>query len=466
VTRRSLLAATFAVAACVPASRSRPDAHTGGWLQYADPADAGFSAAVLDAARRLADSARSAAVVAVSRGHVVAAWGAVDRNLPARSVRKSLAGALYGLALADGRLRRDATLRELGVDDVPALDGAERDARVIDLAAARSGVYHDAAYADAEQRASRPARGSHAPGTHWFYNNWDFNALEAIYERATGEDVLAAFGRRVARPLGMEDYDPALGLVVREPSSSRMAAHAFRISARDLARFGQLYLDGGRWAGRQLVPEGWVRESTGPRSAVGDGTAYGLLWWSYAAGSHGPRYPSLAPYDVVLARGTGGQALFLIPGAELVIVHLADTDNGRPVEGRAIWTLVDRIVGARTSPRAATPRLVPMHALPLDGVRPAPRPPRLVRLDAVALARLTGEYVPQPGVTIRVFADSGGLFANFPGEGEAELFPTSDTTFVVLVEPGVSVDFHLGPDGRADRVEASLGRRRIVAPRR
>src|SRR5690349_1705318 len=113
------VAALGVAAACVSARRPPQTPPAAEWLQYADPADAGFSADALDGARRLADSVRSAAVVAVYRGHVLAAWGAVDRNLPAHSVRKSLAGALYGIALADGQLRRDATLRALGVDDVP-----------------------------------------------------------------------------------------------------------------------------------------------------------------------------------------------------------------------------------------------------------------------------------------------------------------------------------------------------------
>ena len=49
----------------------------------------------------------------------------------------------------------------------------------------------------------RPARFSHAPGTFWYYNNWDFNALGAIYEHAAGDSVFGAFNREIARPIGM-----------------------------------------------------------------------------------------------------------------------------------------------------------------------------------------------------------------------------------------------------------------------
>ena len=114
-----------------------------------------------------------------------------------------------------------------------------------------------------------PRRGSFSPGAYFQYQNWDFNAAGVVYEQATGEDLYQAFARRIAGPLGMEDYDPADGFLAYEPSLSRHPAHTFRISARDLARVGQLYLQGGRWNGRQVVPEAWVRESTRPVSDLG-----------------------------------------------------------------------------------------------------------------------------------------------------------------------------------------------------
>ena len=113
------------------------------------------------------------------------------------------------------------------------------------MISARSGVYLPAAYG-ASQEKGRPARGSHSPGTHWFYNNWDFNIAGVVYERATGEDLYESFDRRLAKPLGMEDWNPADGFRVYEPTKSRHPAHTFRISTRDLARFGQLYLQEGK----------------------------------------------------------------------------------------------------------------------------------------------------------------------------------------------------------------------------
>ena len=436
------------------------------WQAYADPADAGFSASKLAEARGLADMAGSAAVMAVYRGRVIAAWGAVERPFMAHSIRKSLAGALYGVAADEGRWSLDATLAELRVGDEPPLTPGEKRARVRDLLAARSGVYHGAAYADAEQSRGRPARGSHDPGTFWFYNNWDFNAAEAIYQQVTGDDLYRAFATRIAGPIGMEDFDPAAQLRVLEPSQSRLAAHTFRISARDLGRFGQLYLQEGRWGDRQVVPAGWIRESWRMHSRIGDSTGYGYLWWIYEAGALGAEYPTLDQGPIYLARGTGGQAVFVIPRTEMVVVHRGDTDNGRSVPGPAIWQLVERIVAARQNEPSARPRLQPMVALPLSSNLPAPPPTRFVALDEGALQRFVGDYVIAPDMVVRVFLHEGRLFMSIPGQGEAELFATGTSTFTVKVQAGIVVVFAMDSTGPASAVQVTIGRQRIEAVRR
>ncbi|MEZ5319785.1 MAG: serine hydrolase [Vicinamibacterales bacterium] len=471
------VAVLLAASAAPAASTSTTPATSPGaaWEAYADPAEAGFSADALEGARSLADESGSAAVVVVYRGRVLAAWGAVDRPLMAHSVRKSLAGALYGQAIADGRLSLDATLADLRVDDVPPLTPAERGATFADLIAARSGVYHGAAYASDEQADNRPARGSHAPGTFWYYNNWDFNAAEAIYERATGQDLYQAFADRIARPVGMEDFDASAQLRVLEPGLSHLPAHTFRISARDLARFGQLYLDDGRWQGTQVVPESWVRDSLRPHSDLGKGAGYGYLWWTWDAGAlDAARYPVLSGQSIRLARGTGGQAVFLVPGLDLVVVHRADTDRGRSVPGTAIWQMVERIAAARTvAPAArtghppASPRTAPMHVEPLAAGRPAPPAPAIVTLPTAALERLAGEYdMPGGRGAIRVFLYEERLFANVPGLGEAELFATSPTTFAVLAAPGASAEFLTGPGGEVTAIRIVAEGQRLEAPRR
>jgi CubicO group peptidase (beta-lactamase class C family) len=95
----------------------------------------------------------------------------------------------------------------LGIDDnEPSLTLEEKQARVIDLLKARSGIYHAALYETPAMKAEKPVRGSHPPRSFWAYNNWDFNALGTIYETATHDSIYHSFDERIARHIGMEDF--------------------------------------------------------------------------------------------------------------------------------------------------------------------------------------------------------------------------------------------------------------------
>ncbi|WP_236765545.1 serine hydrolase [Agrobacterium tumefaciens] len=115
----------------------------------------------------------------VQDGKVIASWGDISRKVNVASIRKSLLSALYGIAVSEGRIDLSSTLADHDIDDKPlALMAAEKEATVRDLLMARSGAYHPAAYETGDMQRNRPARGSHAPGTFWFYNNWDFSARD------------------------------------------------------------------------------------------------------------------------------------------------------------------------------------------------------------------------------------------------------------------------------------------------
>jgi CubicO group peptidase (beta-lactamase class C family) len=239
----------------------------------------------------------------------------------------------------------------------------------------------------------------------------------------------------------MQDFDPVHQLVVREPSQSRIPAHTFRISARDLARFGQLYLQQGRWNGRQIVPESWIASSWLSRSETGGGQGYGYLWWIYEPGSLPPHLAHLNRFHTYLARGTGGQALFVIPDAQLVVAHMADTDNGRAVAGAEVWRVVEQILAARQGTASNAPNLAPVHRRPLAEAAPPPLRPRVIVLRASQLERFVGEYVRESGAPLRVYRYEDGLFLIVPEAGEAELFPVGPAEFVIQVAPGASARF-------------------------
>ena len=267
----------------------------------------------------------SAAVMVVVNGMPTVAWGAIDRPLNCHSIRKSLLSGLFGISVDAGRIALPSTLADLGINDcAPALTAQERQATVEQLLMSRSGVYHWANYQSAFDRSWLPARGTYPPGAFFMYNNWDFNALGTIYEQATQHGVFAAFEQQIAIPLQMEDFRLQDTEYVGGPDSEH-PAYVFRMSARDLARYGLLYLRNGRWRDRQLIPEAWVRSSTTAYSRALDGRGYGYMWWVAVAGMLLPNVTvgdgSYAAFSV------GGHFMVILPELQMIIVHRYDTDT-------------------------------------------------------------------------------------------------------------------------------------------
>jgi CubicO group peptidase (beta-lactamase class C family) len=243
-----------------------------------------------------------------------------DNSEPAylASVRKSVLSVLFGRSVGNGAIALDATLDELGIDDIGGLLPIERQARVRDLLTARSGVYHAPSTATGLE-AGAPERGSKEPGEHFFYNNWDFNALGTIFERCTGRSVFDALGEDVAEPLGFQDFDLGRQQLLGRPDQSVHLAHHFFLSGRDLGRIGQVMLRGGRWGDRQVVPSEWVAASTTQHVGLDAGApmGYGYLWW----------IPPVLPKGSFLAIGNWGQYLLGIP-PETVVVHQRAVSDG------------------------------------------------------------------------------------------------------------------------------------------
>jgi CubicO group peptidase (beta-lactamase class C family) len=322
----------FATATALGAERSPTvvENYPGAAFETTTPEAEGWSVEKLAEAKSWSQQiAPTAAVMIIQHGRIVAEWGdtAVKSNL--HSVRKSLLSALIGIAVDAHKIDPGATLGSVGIDDnAPGLSPAEKTATVADLLKARSGVYHAALYETLGMARLRPPRGSHPPGSFWYYNNWDFNALGTIYERATGDGIFTALQDKIARPLGMQDYQPADGEYVRGAASDH-PAYPIRMSARDLARFALLYLHDGRWKDRQIVPRAWVRESTQSYSeafpAFETGYGYGYLWWiGFPTNNAAPTV--IVPPGTFAAMGAEGQYAFVIPAYDLVFVHRINSD--------------------------------------------------------------------------------------------------------------------------------------------
>jgi CubicO group peptidase (beta-lactamase class C family) len=294
------------------------------WERANRPEDLGWSSDILNKEIATAfEKSGAAALMIVTDGQVVLELGNTANNYRAHSMRKSLMSALYGLYISDGEIEASRTLADLGIDDIVPLTETEKKATVLDLLQARSGVYIPAAGEAQSMREDRPKRGSHEPGSFWYYNNWDFNALGTILGQETGESFYQAFDQRIAQPVGMQDFAPERLLYTYEYWLSQHPYYGTRISARDLARFGQLFLQEGAWQGTQVVPSDWVAASTTVHSSTGDrGTysGYGYMWWIAAKDDGAIKKGSYA------ASGYGGHTLEVLPDLNTVIVLRVNTD--------------------------------------------------------------------------------------------------------------------------------------------
>ncbi|WP_169457948.1 serine hydrolase domain-containing protein [Ottowia thiooxydans] len=345
--RKALLAAWIVGFACVVhADPVFPEASWNTPTPTGQPS--GWSQEKLKLADEFAASIRSDAYLVIHRGSLVHAYGDISQPMNLASVRKSVLSILYGIYADRGVIDLNQTLGELGITDKGGLSDLERSATVRQLLQSRSGVYHLAAYETSEAKKDRPARGSHAPGEFWYYNNWDFNALGTIFQQKTGKNVFEAFKAELADPLQLEDFRyPEDTEFVREKSSDH-PAYVMNLSARDLARIGLLVSRHGQWKNREIVTSKWLQESTTSYSTVGQGwNGYGYMWWVPMKAFPFWRH---SPNQLAFAVGVGGQFMLIDRVRDIVVVHRVNNSRlwfkRNEVSGEQFAGLAARIIAA------------------------------------------------------------------------------------------------------------------------
>jgi len=384
------------------------------WEQYKTPEEAGWSSEKLEQAKKLYDTLDAAAFMVVYDGKVVVSWGDVKRRYMCHSVRKSFLSALYGTHVDDGSIDLNKTLAELNIDDKSPLTESEKQATIRDLLKARSGVYHPAAYETEAMKAKRPERGSHERDTFWYYNNWDFNALGTIFEQETGTDIFVDFKNRIADPLKMEDFRLIDGYHHLEAEHSIHPAYPFKMSARDMARFGLLFLREGKWNNQQIISKEWIEESTRPYSETDDrGGSYGYLWWTSG------EFKEQGMYS---AYGVGTQIISVLPGANLVVVQRVDTYEGRRTAPNS--ELFRLILDAKVSEPKPHPQLIALQN------SPSYQRPEIIQLKSDVMNKYVKEY-PVGDTSMSVKNIDGELLIDSPTFGKFKLFPVSEIKFVV-----------------------------------
>jgi CubicO group peptidase (beta-lactamase class C family) len=277
------------------------------------------SAAVLafvEAADKDIDSLHS--FMLLRHGHVVAeGWWAPyspDARHSLFSLSKSFTSTAVGIAAAEGKLSIDDPVLKFFPDEAPAEPSANlKSMRLSDLLRMSTG--HQT---EPPRRPSEPWAKTFLahtvpfkPGTHFLYNTSATYMLSAAVQKATGQTLLDYLKPRLFDPLGIESP-------TWEASPQGVSAGGYGLSVRteDIAKFGQLYLQKGKWRGKQLVPTAWVEEATARQTSNGSSPrsdwdqGYGYQFWRCRNGAY---------------RGDGafGQYCIVLPEQDAVIAITA-----------------------------------------------------------------------------------------------------------------------------------------------
>lgn len=303
-------------------------------------------AATADAARGLG---QLHALVVAHRGEVVLAEAfrgpEVSRPVNVKSVAKSFVAALTGAALDRGEIAGlDATLGEVAPRLIPAsADPRVAGITVEDLVTMRAGLERTSgpAYGDwvsspdwVADALSRPMVG--APGGRMLYSTGSIHVLGAVLATVSGESLLVQARQRIGDPLGIE-----IPAWTRDPQGFYLGGNEMALSPLAMARFGEMYRQGGQWNGAQVLSAGWVERSFAPRTrSPFSGLAYGYGWFLGRARGH----------DFALARGYGGQLVCVVP--DLALTAAITSDPTRPARSGGYFGELMRLVEDRLLPDA------------------------------------------------------------------------------------------------------------------
>ena len=254
------------------------------------------------------------------------------------SVAKAITSALLGRALASGAIR---SLDDSVTAYVPELSRSDayRGVTLRHLLGMQSGAeytrttgsaWHDLRSSDARfyyttnvEASLRKQRREDPPGLRWAYKDSDAQLLGWILARATGHTVADQLAGGIWQPMGAE-FDASWDL--DHNNGHENTASGLNATARDLARFGRLYLDHGMRAGEQLIPSDWVEASTTLDRTRAEPEV--VTWWQMQHQHYWwiPMHNWEAERDF-FADGSRGQRIYVHPPSRVVIVQLANDSN-------------------------------------------------------------------------------------------------------------------------------------------
>ncbi len=246
------------------------------------------------------------------------------------SVSKSFNSTAVGLAIQSGKLKLDDPVLKFFSGEAPA-DPSEylKAMTVRDLLTMSGGHDTEPARGDSpsvKQFLAHPV--IYKPGTHFLYNTMGSYVLAAIVTKVTGQTSLEYLRPRLFQPLGIENprWDTSV-------EGNSLGGYGLYLRTEDMAKLGQLYLQKGKWRGKQVVSQKWIEEATSKQiSDENEGHAqigpdwiegYGFQFWR-------------CRHNAYRADGAGGQFIVIMPDQDVVVAITADSDNMQ-TELDAIW---------------------------------------------------------------------------------------------------------------------------------
>ncbi|HJU64508.1 MAG TPA: serine hydrolase [Gemmatimonadaceae bacterium] len=264
-----------------------------------------------------------------------------------RSVTKSVTSALLGIAFGNAAVKMSDRVLTFFPRHAALDTGMKRAITVRHLLTMTSGLEWDETshpYTDARNSETAMDLSASsvryvleqkvvaAPGSQFRYCGGCTMLLAGIVRHATGKQLDAFASEHLFRPLGISRFE-----WLHHRDGLPIAASGLRLRPRDMAKIGYLYTNRGRWRGRQVLPEHWVAEASRAQVSLDSTTAYGYQWWIDYEGKGDARF------TVLVARGNGGQRIYVVPHLDLVAVITAGNYNspaGSRTSEQAFWRYI------------------------------------------------------------------------------------------------------------------------------
>ncbi len=322
-------------------------------LPRSTPEAQGISSAAIRAFVEAADKEINTlhSFMLVRHGQVVAeAWWkpeSADKKHVMWSLSKSFTSTAVGLAEAEGKLSLEDPVLKFFKDEAPAEPSENLKAmRVRDLLSMSGGHDVEPKFVidqgpSVKGFLAHPVM--HKPGTWFRYNTPGSYMLSAIVTKATGQSVLDFLKPRLFEPLGIEN--PDWGATAEGYS---LGGYGLFTRTEDIAKFGQLYLQKGKWNGKQLLPEKWVEQATAkhvdnskaPSGRTSDWQqGYGFQFWR-------------CQHNAYRGDGRDGQICLVMPEHDAVIAITAQTGQMQ-TELDLVWSKI--LPAFRSEPLPADP---------------------------------------------------------------------------------------------------------------